>query len=194
MPALKKTEIVGKITWLGKVTDREASLRSEPLDRAFASFAGFEKDSHSGVTRASCSRVVQQYSRGTEIRNVRQFCLVSAEEMQAIAEDMGTSEFDPGWCGASIVISGIPDFTHIPPSSRLQTQEGTTLTVDMENRPCHLPAAVIDADHPGLGKAFKSSAKDRRGVTAWVEREGWLEIGGTVTLHIPVQRAWRGPT
>ena len=78
----------------------------------------------------------------------------------------------------------------MPPSSRLQFTSGATLTVDMENRPCHLPAPVIDEDAPGHGKAFKAAAKGRRGVTAWVEREGALHLGDEVVLHIPDQRVW----
>lgn len=190
MPALIKTEYAGTITWLGQVPDRDATLRSELLTEAFASFAGFEHESRAGLTRASCSRVVSQYPKGTEIRNTRQFCIVSEEEMAEVAANIGVERFDPAWCGATIVIAGIPDFTHVPPSARLQTQDGTTLTVDMENRPCHLPAPIIDADAPGHGKAFKAAAKDKRGVTAWVEREGMLRVGDTVTLHIPDQRVW----
>lgn len=191
MPTLVKTEYTGKITFLGQVPDRDATLRSEPLQEAFAGFAGFENESRAGLTRPSCSRVTSQYPRGTEIRNTRQFCIVSAEEMAEVASTMGIGEFNPEWCGATIVIEGIPDFTHVPPSSRLQNQDGTTLTVDMENRPCHLPVEVIEQDEPGLGKSFKAAAKDRRGVTAWVEREGWLRVGDTITLHVPDQRAWQ---
>jgi hypothetical protein len=48
--------------------------------------------------------------------------------------------------GATMVLRGIPDFTRIPPSSRLQDEDsGTTLTVDMENRPCHLVSKEIEA-------------------------------------------------
>jgi hypothetical protein len=65
-----------------------------------------------------------------------------------------------------------------------------TLVVDMENRPCHLPAKVIDEDAPGHGKAFRAAAAGRRGVTAWVEREGWLRLGEVLRLHIPDQPAW----
>lgn len=190
MPALKRTEITGTIIWLGRVPDRDAALRSEPMTEAQASFAGMEGEDHGGLTRASCSRVTSQYPKGTMIRNTRQICIVSAEEMAEVAAAIGVAQFDPSWCGAGMVIEGIPDFTHIPPSSRLQTENGTTLTVDMENRPCHLPAPVIDADAPGHGKAFKAAARGKRGVTAWVEREGPLRVGDHVTLHVPDQRAW----
>lgn len=191
MPALKKTEIVGRITWLGCVPDRDAALRSQPLQALSLSFAGPNGEDHGGLTRASCSRVTSQYPKGTTIRNTRQLCVVSAEEMAQVAADIGLDVFNPEWCGANVVLEGIPDFTHIPPSSRLQTQDGATLTVDMENRPCHLPAPVIDTDAPGHGKGFKAAAKGKRGVTAWVEREGVLRVGDTVTLHVPDQRAWR---
>jgi len=190
MPALIRTEFTGTIVWLGLVESRADALRSVSVVEAAAGFAGIEGDDHGGLTRPSCSRVITQYPKGTVIRNTRQICIVSAEEMAAVASEIGVGAFNPEWCGANIVIEGIPDFTHVPPSARLQTQDGTTLTVDMENRPCNLPAPVIDEDAPGHGRAFKLAAKDRRGVTAWVEKEGMLRVGDVVTLHIPDQRAW----
>lgn len=190
MPALVPTQFTATITWLGRVSDRKSTLRAEALQEVMATFAGVEGEEHAGLTRPSCSRVTSQYPKGTEIRNVRQFSILSAEDLAAIAERMGVEAVDPAWVGASMVIKGIPDFTHVPPSSRLQTATGTTLVVDMENRPCHLPAKVIDEDVPGKGKAFKTAAKGRRGVTAWVEREGILRVGDTVTLHVPDQRPW----
>ncbi|MEL6511365.1 MAG: sulfurase [Pseudomonadota bacterium] len=190
MPALKPTSFYATITFLGRVPDRKASLRSEPLDEVFASFAGVEGEDHGGQTRASCSRVISQHPRGTVIRNVRQFAIVSAEEMVQVVDAMGVDHFDPTWVGASMVVEGLPDLTHLPPSSRLQSEAGTTLVVDMENRPCHLPAKVIDEDAPGHGKAFKAAAKHKRGITAWVEREGPLKLGDVLRLHIPDQPIW----
>lgn len=191
MPALKKTEYFGEILWLGRVESRANALRSTSVQEIKAGFDGLDGEDHGGLTRPSCSRVISQYPRDTEIRNTRQICIVSAEEMAAVASEIGIENFDPAWCGANIVIKGIPDFTHIPPASRLQTQNGTTLTVDIENRPCHLPAPVIEEDAPGHGRGFKLAAKDRRGVTGWVEREGMLRVGDIVTLHIPDQRSWK---
>ena len=105
---------------------------------------------------------------------------------------MGLAALDPALLGATMVIAGIPDFTHLPPSSRLQSQSGATLVVDMENRPCSLPARPVEGRHPGKGVTFKPVAKDRRGVTAWVEREGLFRLGDSITLHIPDQRPWAG--
>ena len=191
MPALKPTDYTGRIAWIGRVADRESSLAAEPLSEVAVSYAGIAGEEHAGLTRPSCSRVVAQYPKGTEIRNVRQFSVLSVEELAAIAAKMGVERIEPAWVGASLVVEGIPDFTHLPPSSRLQGPDGVTLVVDMENRPCHLPAKVIDAHLPGVGGRFKAAAEGRRGVTAWVEREGVLRLGEMLRLHVPDQRGWR---
>jgi MOSC domain len=192
MSALIPTTHVGTIIWLGHQPDPAENqiIRALPLQEMALGFGGYAGESHAGLTRPSCSRVLAQYPRGTEIRNVRQLCVVSAEEMDAVAAGLGLADWDHAWVGASVVISGIPDFTHIPPSSRLQTQTGATLTVDMENHPCIEPAKTIELVHPGRGKAFKDAARGRRGITAWVEREGVLRLGDKVTLHVPEQRPW----
>lgn len=190
MPALLPTRFQGVITWLGRVADRDAALESVALTEVMARFAGPEGEAHGGLTRASCSRVLGQYKRGTTIRNVRQFSIVSAEDLAAIGAAMGIGDLDPALIGASMVISGVPDFSLVPPSSRLQADGGATLVVDMENRPCQLPAKPIEAVHPGFGKRFKSAAVGRRGVTAWVEAEGLLRVGQGVTLHVPDQPVW----
>lgn len=192
MPALMPTDITGRITWLGLVGEGREGIRAAVRDELFAGFAGVEGEEHAGLTRPSCSRVVAQHPKGTEIRNVRQFSIISAEELAEIAREMGLEALAPEWLGASMVVEGIPDFSHVPPSARLQTNAGTTLVIDMENRPCLFPAQEIEKEHPGYGKAFKPAAEGKRGVTAWVEREGPLKTGDEIRLHIPDQRAWRG--
>jgi len=190
MPALAPTETVGEIIWIGFVPDRDASLRSQAMSAAQLTYTGIPGEAHGGLTRPSCSRVISQHPRNTEIRNVRQLSIVSVEELAEIAADCGLDVLDPSLVGASLVIQGIPDFTHLPPSSRLQLPDGATLVVDMENRPCHLPAKPINAQHTTGGERFKSAAQGRRGVTAWVEREGSVNLGDAVRLHVPDQRAW----
>lgn len=191
MPALIPTDHYGTITYLGLVSDRAAQLQSTPLPELRALFSGPEGEDHGGLTRASCSRVLSQYPRGTTIRNTRQFSIVSAEELALIAADMGLESLDPALIGATMVLSGLPDLTHLPPSSRLQAEGGATLVVDMENQSCTLPAKPIEARHTGFGAKFKSAAKGRRGITAWVEAEGILRLSQQVRLHVPQQRQWR---
>ncbi len=190
MPALEPTDRYATITWLGRVSDRGAKLASDPVDALELTFAGVEGEAHSGLTRPSCSRVLLQYPRDTTIRNVRQLTVLSSEELAAIAAEMGLERLEPGFVGASVVIAGIPDFTHVPPSSRLQSESGATITIDMENQSCNLPGREIEAAHPGFGKSFKTAAAGRRGVTAWVEREGRFVVGERLRLHVPGQRAW----
>ena len=81
MPALVPTEYTGTLVWLGTVPDRDADLASEARESVFAGFAGVAEEDHAGLTRASCSRVVSQYLKGTEIRNVRQLTILSQEEL-----------------------------------------------------------------------------------------------------------------
>lgn len=190
MPALIPTPFFGRITWLGLVQDRKAALAAQPQDRLVLTFAGPEGEAHGGLTRPSCSRVTGQYPRGTTIRNTRQLSVLSAEDLAAIAARMGLPALDPALVGASVVIEGIPDLSRLPPSSRLQAEGGATIVVDMENRPCTLPARPIEGRHPGFGAVFKAAARGRRGVTAWVEREGTLALGESIRLHVPDQPVW----
>lgn len=190
MPALIATDHYATITWLGVVPDRAKALQAQRREVLNLTFAGPEGEDHGGLTRPSCSRVLSQYPRDTVIRNTRQLCVMSAEEIAAIATKMGIDALDPSYMGATMVIEGISDFTHVPPSARLQAASGATIVIDMENRPCVLPARGIEEDMPGCGAAFKAAAKNRRGVTAWVEREGMLVLGERMQLHIPDQRPW----
>ena len=194
MPALVPTDHHATITWLGIVPHRDDAsiVEGTPLDRMELGFGGMAGEVHAGRTRLSCSRVTAQHPRGTEIANVRQVTIVSAEELGRIAEAMGLDRLDPAWLGASIVIEGIADFSHLPPSSRLQGPDGATLVVDMLNHPCHIVSKTVKQAAGPTSTAFKTAAQGRRGLTAWVERPGTLELGQSLRLHMPGQRPWQG--
>lgn len=194
MPALRLTAVRGTVAWLGRVGDREARLASDSLRALRLSLAGPEGEAHGGATRPSCSRVLDLYPRDTEIRNARQLSVLSAEELAEIAAALSLDAVDPAWLGATMVVAGVPDLSHLPPSSRLQfgAQGAPAIVVDMNNRPCHLPAPVIEAARPGHGRGFKAAAEGRRGMTAWVERAGTVTVGDPVRLFVPDQRPWQG--
>lgn len=191
MPALMPTDHHATVTWLGSVTDMQRdALMAQSLEEMQLTFAGIPGSVHGGQTRASCSRVTAQYPKGTEIRNERQVSILSEEEIAQIAARMGVDSIDPARLGASIVVRGLPDFSHLPPASRLTAPSGAALCIDMQNRPCVWPGKSLEVQHPGQGKGFLAAAKGLRGVTAWVAAEGALTIGDTLRLHIPDQRPW----
>ncbi|TNJ42026.1 sulfurase [Phaeobacter sp. B1627] len=190
MSVLRESRFGAEITWLGMVP-AGGSIQAERRDALDLGFHGITGERHEGCERASCVRVKNLYQNGTEIRNVRQLTILSEEELALIADEMGLDHIDPRHLGASIVIRGIPDFTFVPPSSRLQGPDGVTLTIDMENRPCVLPGREIEKDHSGFGPKFKRAAENRRGITAWVECPGRMNLGDRLRLFVPSQRGWR---
>lgn len=190
MPILKKTGVAGRVVTVLANTRQDEALEKYRAGAVKATYAGFEGDSHSGLTRQSCVRVKQQYGIGAEIRNVRQISILSREELAEVAATMKIPEVLPEWVGANLLLDGIPEFTQIPPSTRLIFAGGASLVVDMENGPCKYPGDVIEKHHPGHGQLFARAALGKRGVTAWVEREGEIREGDSVEVHIPPQRIW----
>lgn len=191
MGVLQPTTIRGRVVWLGVGRDRRASLQSEPVERVEARFGGLLGENHFGLTRGSCSRVTGQHPiQGTPIRNTRQVSILSAEELAETAARMGLETLAPEWVGANLVFGGIPDLTLLPPASRLVFEGGVVLTVDVENVACRLPAREIERARPGRVRGYLTAARGRRGVTAWVEREGTIALGEVARLHAPPQRAY----
>ena len=190
MAELRPTDHYARIVWMGRVPENRENIRSEAITSARATYAGIEGDFHAGLTRKSCVRVKKQHPVGTDIRNVRQLSILSAEDLAQIAAEIDLETIDPLLLGATLVIEGIPDFTFVPPASRLQGENGTTIAIDVENGPCNLPAREIEKEAEGHGKGFKAAARGRRGVCGWVEREGLLSVGDRLRLHVPDQRPW----
>ena len=193
MAILKNSGISGRVTSLLVHSGNDTGIATTRKDSVRVLYAGFDGESHSGLTRASCVRVKRQYPVGTSIRNTRQISIVSDEELTTISSNLELPEILPEWLGANMSIAGIPELTTLPPSSRLIFSGGVSLVVDMENEPCQGPADEIERQHPGKGRLFVKNALGRRGVTAWVEREGVLEQGDTVEVHMPPLRLYNGP-
>ncbi len=190
MAAIEDSGVRGVVTGLCIHTNHNKDITTENKPTVQVSFQGFVGDSHSGLTRNACVRVKQQYKKGTVIRNTRQISIVSDEELVAIAAALDIPAVKPEWLGANLSLSGIPDFTKVPPASRLLFSSGASLVIDVENEPCKYPAEVIDQHHPGAGRLFVKNAIGMRGVSAWVECEGKISLNDSVELHIPAQRSW----
>ncbi|HEX7109126.1 MAG TPA: MOSC domain-containing protein [Aestuariivirga sp.] len=187
---LSKAPFVGRTKKLLLSADREKSLEKAEVARLELLFSGIKGDFHGGLTRKSDVRTIKQYPRDTDIRNVRQLTLVSEEELADIAKLMGIPEMKAEWLGANIVTSGIPDLTMLTPSTRMQFPSGATGVVDMENFPCRQVADVVAQHYPEPEAGLVTSAIHKRGLTAWVEREGVITAGDEIILWVPQQRLY----
>jgi MOSC domain-containing protein YiiM len=149
---------------------------------------GFEGDKHAGITRPSDGRT-PHYPRGTEIRNDRQVAIVSIEELDQVAREMGLPQILPEWLGANLLLGDIPKLTRLPPSTRLFFSQGAVLVVEHENLPCSGPGRVIQNQYArnDLESLFPHAALHRRGLVACVEKTGIICEGDAVRVEIPEQ-------
>ena len=190
MALMSRAKFKGTVEALYSKLSREGGFEKPERESLKMLFSGPEGDCHAGLTRASDVRTLPIYARGIEIRNVRQMTIVSVEELSEVASAMNLDAIDPTWLGANLLTQGIPDLTLLPPSTRLQFPSGATLVVDMENLPCSQVAGVITKVHPAEGPDFVKAARNKRGVTAWVEREGEIVNGDVITVWLPQQRLY----
>ncbi|MBG1233717.1 MOSC domain-containing protein [Aestuariivirga litoralis] len=190
MVLVHKVGFEGKVEKLFSKTSRENGFEKPERDSLNLLLSGPEGDCHAGDTREADSRTLLLYKRGTKIRNVRQITIVAPDELAEVAERLGIPEVDPIWLGANMLISGIPDLTLLPPSTRIQFPSGATLVVDMENAPCSQVTKVIVQHHGEAGWGFVKAATNKRGVTAWVEREGDVKVGDAARLFLPPTRLY----
>ena len=163
------------------------SIISTPLSEVTVTLEGFSGDLHAGFTRPADSRA-KRYPRGTPITNRRQVSIVSAEELGEVAAELGVPEICPEWLGANLQLKGIPHLTHLPPSTYLYFENGVTLWVTGENRPCRGPGEMVQEQYPevpDLAARFVKAAHHKRGLVAMVEMGGVLRPGEAVEVKLP---------
>jgi MOSC domain len=190
MALLTKLKINGQVAQLLLRPTRNTGFEKSPTGTMELTFAGPVGDCHTGLTRKADVRTLVLYKRDTDIRNVRQVTVVSEEELREVAAVLGVPEIKAEWFGANIVTTGIPDLTLLPPSTRLQVSSGATLVVDMENMPCSQIAEVVGQHYPEAQFKLVKAAAHKRGVTAWVEREGAIMTGDAIAIIVPPQRMY----
>jgi MOSC domain len=189
MTLLNVLPFQGKVENLLARASRDMGFVKARTEQLALTFAGPD-DCHAGLTRKSDVRTLPLYKRDIDIRNVRQLTVLSVEELAEIATRLNIPEVKPEWFGANVLVSGIPDLTLLPPSTRLQFPSGATIVVDMENYPCSQIAKVVDEHHPGTRFKVVEAAMHKRGLTAWVEREGVVKTGDAIKIVTPPNRLY----
>lgn len=174
------------VTALG-VADTPGTFVTRPVPRVLLTWGGLEGDRHFGLTAKAGVRQ-KHHPRGTEIRNARQLSIVGEEELQQIAATLQVPRVAWDWLGANLCLSGLPALTQTAPSTRLKFPSGACLVVDSDNAPCSGPGKVVAqqlSEPPELAARFVKAAWKKRGLVAWVERPGLIEVGNAVELVPP---------
>lgn len=165
---------------------------SKDVDALVLSYGGVKGDRHEGITRPSNARE-PWYPRGTEMRNEQQVSILSVEELDEIASALSIDKIDAGWIGANLVFEGIPNLTLLPSRTLLMFEGGVTLRVDGYRGPCrhsggsiakHVGIEAEDHKNTQLAFDFVKEAYMKRGLVAWVEREGEIKPGESFTARV----------
>lgn len=157
------------------------------VDELAMTYEGIPGDRHFGLTRQAGSRE-PWYPRGTEMRNDRQVSLLATDELRAIAAGLGLAAVAPEWLGGNVVVDGLPQFSMLPPRTRLMFEGGVVIVVEGQNAPCKYAGQMIAEAHSGRPEIrldFVKVAKRLRGLVGWIERPGVMRPGETVTAHVP---------
>jgi hypothetical protein len=170
-------------------TPDPGDIRTRPVASLTVDLQGIPGDRHYGFTRPAGARE-RWYKAGTPIRSGRQLTMVAAEELALVAQRMELPAIEPGWIGANVLVSGIPDFSLLPWGTRIFFGEGAVLVNEGDNAPCRFAGAAIAKVFPertGLDMLFVKAAQNLRGIVVTVERAGRL-APGPITIKIPKQK------
>ena len=160
-----------------------ATFETRPVPELALKFDGIQGDRHAGPTMKSGVRQTH-LPRGTLIRNARQLSVLGAEELAGIAAELGIPRLAPEWLGANLVLSGVSELTAMAPSTRLLFPSGASVVIDGDNDPCVISGGAVaqGAGDPSLKQRFVKAAMGRRGLVGWVEAEGVIRQGESVTV------------
>jgi hypothetical protein len=183
-----KFKVEGVVEGVFQTTSPE-DFQTVPVEALELTFEGVPGGRHAGFTRKSGGRE-PWYARGTEMCNERQISLLSVEELGLIAERMELTKLSSEWIGGNITFSGIPNFSKVPPRTRLVFEGGAVIRVDGDNAPCRVAGNAIAANNPGregLDLLFPQKARRLRGLVGYVEVPGVIKAGEKIIAHIPEQ-------
>ncbi len=165
-----------RVVGLGVVETR-GSLLSRSVEQLTLELTGIDGDYHSGLTAKATVRQ-RWVPRGAQIRNSRQLSLVSLDELAQTAAALDVPSLDWRDYGANLCFSLAPKLTALAPGTRLVFESGAIVVIDGENEPCTKTGKALSAQ---LGRdvraKFVKAAWHRRGLVAWVERPGVLNLG-----------------
>ena len=179
-------------------------LNGKPVNDIVFGLFGPYGDKHNGFERKANNHD-KDYLRtsallkGDRIFNWRTWTGLSVEEIKEVEQTIDAN-IPQGILRENITFRGIPNFSKLPPASRIvfpprplnYRRKGHTqaiLAVWGENGPCRGVGEPLEKYHerPGLMTAFVNAAQGKRGVMGFVLSPGFVKVGDTVAVYSPVQ-------
>ncbi|MCA9356910.1 hypothetical protein H6784_03425 [Candidatus Nomurabacteria bacterium] len=158
-------------------------------------------DSHSGFVRKLSGHdgayiATSTRSKGDLFYNFRSWTGLSMEEIEAVEKTLGY-KIPVGCLLENIIISGIPNFSKLEPTSRLhfpphrvgKEVKQAILAVWEENGPCRTVGERLEKEHKikNLKTDFIREARGKRGVFGPVLSAGIIQQGDKVLVFPPVR-------
>ncbi|MBX3005436.1 MAG: MOSC domain-containing protein [Anaerolineales bacterium] len=174
------------VGWVAALAVTAGELPGTAVERLELQLDGAVGDKHFGPTMKA-NRAQAPYPKGTQVRNVRQLSIVSAEELAEVAQRLALPVIEPTWIGANLMLAGVPELTQLPGGSRVYFEGGAGLVIEGENMPCVIAGGSLAAQTPGreeLRTLFPKHALGKRGLVAWVEKAGVIQRGEQVTVRL----------
>ncbi len=159
------------------------------------------EDTHSSLSRKLNGHdgeylATSKLKKGTPVFNWRRWTGLSSEEILSIEQAIGY-KIPVGCLLENIRISGIPNFSKLPPTTRLvfpakvreRVVRQVILAIWEENGPCHTVGKRLAKIYHNndLEVNFVREAKDRRGVMGIVLSNGIIHTGDEVLVYPPVR-------
>lgn len=186
--------IIGRVEKL-YVDCRPDDKTGSARDEIQCILTGIVEDKHEGAIRDSSGvREREIFERPkkperAQVINWRQWSAVSVEEMRLLAHKYGLPEtdavaFDLGrLVGANLIVSGIPHFTALPPTSLLVFPECSWITI-AENLPCKGAGEQVEKVYSQAeAKFFAKLALGIRGLVGMVFEGGKVRVGDMIEVR-----------
>lgn len=165
---------------------------------------GPDGDIHQGFTRKLSGHDgdyirSSDLNKGHSVFNWRTWTATSIEEMRAVSQALG-HDIPAGCLLENIVFEGIPNFSDLPPTSRLvfpsffspidnNDLRQAVLAVWEQNGPCRTVGERLEEHHEveGLKTNFIREAQGKRGLMGFVLSAGSVAVGDEVLVYPPVK-------
>jgi hypothetical protein len=183
------------LTGAGRV--ESLSINGTPVKNIQFGLTGPAGDRHCGFSRSLSKHDgpylrTSELQRGAKVLNWRTWTGISTEETGEVEKELGL-KIPQGCLLENLEISGIPNFSQLPPTSRLVFPTGRTqqliLAVWEENGPCQGVGRRLQEHHgiEGLSARFIAVAQRKRGVMGVVLSAGYAHVGDVIRVYPPAE-------